>query len=128
MQEFVTVLGCFKEKPGRSHSGGGCTKASIACGDLTPYLCYGALSRGDRTQEIFQMHKTKFSLRTVTFWRCQEQWTNQRPRYKLKSAVVCQQRPLLAVRHGGTTPKETSSQLYRRGATCSYIAAVISRK
>ena len=49
--------------------GGGCTKASVACGNLTPYLCYGALSGGDRTQEIFQMHKTKFSLRTVTFWR-----------------------------------------------------------
>ena len=28
--------------------GGGCTKASIACGNLTPYLCYGALSRGFR--------------------------------------------------------------------------------
>ena len=52
----------------RNGTGGGCTKASIACGNLTPYLCYGALSRGDSTQEIFQMHKTKFSLRTVTFW------------------------------------------------------------
>ena len=50
-------------------AGGGYTKAFIACGDLTPYLCYGAFSRGNRTQEIFQMHKTKFSLRTVTFWR-----------------------------------------------------------
>ena len=30
-----------------------------------PYLCYGALSTGDRTQENFQMHRTKFSLRTV---------------------------------------------------------------
>ena len=56
---------CFNIKS----TGGGCTKASIACGNLMPYICYGALSRGDRTQEIFQMPKTKFSLRTVTFWR-----------------------------------------------------------
>ena len=42
-------------------SEGGRTKASIACSNLPPYLCYGALSRGDRMQEIVQMHKTKFS-------------------------------------------------------------------
>ena len=46
--------------PSKAASGGGCTKASIAYGNLTPYLWYGALSRGDRTQEIFQMNKKKF--------------------------------------------------------------------
>ena len=103
-------------------SGGGCTNASIACGNLTPYLCYGALSRSDRTKEIFQMHKTKFFLRTVTFWRYGAKSSG--PRYKLKSASVCQQRPLVAVSHGRTTPKETS-QFYRRGAACSYSCSYL---
>ena len=110
-------------------AGGGCTKASIACGNLTPYLCYGDLSRGDRMQEIFQMHKIKFSLRTVCHLlelRCQEQWTNQKPRYKLKSAVVCQQRHCLW--WGMTEPPQKKRPNFTDEELRALIAGVISRK
>ena len=40
--------------------GGGCTKASIACGDLTPYLFYGALSRGDVRKRFSKCTKQNF--------------------------------------------------------------------
>ena len=56
--------------------------------------------------------------------RCQEHWTNQKPRYKLKSAVVCQQRPLVAVRppQKKHRPNFTDEELH------DLIDAVIPRK
>ena len=44
-----------------------------------------------------------------------------------KISCVCQQRPLVVVSHSGTTPKETSSQFYRRGAACSYSCSYLQK-
>ena len=65
-------------------------------------------------KRFFKCTKQNFPMET----RCQEQWS--------KTAVVCQQRPLLAARHGGTTPGETS-QFYRRGAACSYSCSYLQK-
>ena len=80
-------------------TGGGCIKASIACGNLTPYLCYGAflIQRWPYSRDFPNaQNKIFLAYSHLLEIRCQEQWTNQKSRYKLKSAVVCQQRPFIA--------------------------------
>ena len=43
-----------------ANSGGGCTKASIACGNLTPYLCYGAYPEVTVRKRFSKCTKQKF--------------------------------------------------------------------
>ena len=61
-----------------SHTGGRCTKASIAWGNLTRHLCYGALSRSDRLKRFSKCTKQNFpyvrSPSGDTVPRAVEQW------------------------------------------------------